>query len=400
MREGWEKKPLLDVAQVVMGQSPPGTSYNTTGDGLPFIQGSAEFGERHPAPAKWCTEPRKVADPGDLLLSVRAPVGDLNVANEQISVGRGLSIIRGHDGLASTPYLGHALAFGTHELAKRSSTGMFSSITGAQLKSLPVAIPPLHEQKRIVDLMDSVDAAISAAQAELDAAAAMEVCMNLEVFRPLLAGVIVEVSALTDMKLGRQKGGAAATDAPKYATVKSGSITSTHRVNPASFDEMPIPSSWISSHGLRPGDVVLAEGGTVGESAVWPEHLVGDYGYDKHVIRIRPVEGKSTTNFVAQWCRFMKASGTFDATATGKTISALGFGRAAKLPFPDMPPAQQEEAVSPLIAADSVVKKAQESLDRLRDLRSSLLSALLSSEHEIPETYDQFLDLPEVVQAG
>lgn len=400
MREGWEQSVLSHIAEIVMGQSPPGTSYNSVGSGMPFIQGSAEFGPTHPNPVKWCTAPRKIAEPGDVLFSVRAPVGDLNVAHQRIAIGRGLSGIRGTDGKASTSYLALALSFGASEIAKRSSTGMFTSITGAQLKSLPIALPPLHEQRRIVDLMDSVDAAISAAQAEVDAAVALEARINLEVFRPLLAGATVQVSTRTDMKLGRQKGGAVATDLPKYATVKSGSITSTHLVNPASFDEMPIPEAWIASHGLRPGDVVLAEGGTVGESAVWPDHLVGDYGYDKHVIRIRPLEGQSTSNFIAQWCRFMKASGTFDATATGKTISALGFGRAAKLPFPDLSAPEQEDVVRPLVAADSVVSTSQSTLDRLRDLRSSMLSVLLSGEHEIPESYDQLLAQSEVVQAG
>ena len=93
--EDWEQCALADIADVVMGQSPPGSSYNSNGSGVPFIQGSAEFGATNPTPVKWCTDPRKIAEPGDVLFSVRAPVGDLNVANKRIAIGRGLSIIRG-----------------------------------------------------------------------------------------------------------------------------------------------------------------------------------------------------------------------------------------------------------------------------------------------------------------
>lgn len=166
--EDWEQCALTDIADVVMGQSPPGSSYNSNGSGVPFIQGSAEFGATNPTPVKWCTDPRKIAEPGDVLFSVRAPVGDLNVANKQIAIGRGLSIIRGVEGKATTTYLALALTFGANEIAKRSSTGMFTSITGAQLKSLPISLPPSNEQLRIVDTMTTLDTMVSTAQTALD----------------------------------------------------------------------------------------------------------------------------------------------------------------------------------------------------------------------------------------
>ena len=98
--DGWEVVRLETLAEVVMGQSPPGdTVVDFEGDhgddgGLPFIQGNAEFGLRSPAPAKWCVRPLKVAEPGDLLISVRAPVGHTNRADQQLAIGRGLAAVR------------------------------------------------------------------------------------------------------------------------------------------------------------------------------------------------------------------------------------------------------------------------------------------------------------------
>lgn len=399
MREGWEKKPLLDVAQVVMGQSPPGTSYNLTGDGLPFIQGSAEFGERHPAPVKWCTDPRKIAEPGDLLLSVRAPVGDLNVASKRIAVGRGLSIIRGHDELASTSYLGHALAFGTHELVKRSSTGMFSSITGAQLKSLPVALPPLHEQKRIVDLMDSVDAAISAAQAEVDTVSALQGrVLAKEMGSQGADWEKVTFGEVADTLLGKAlsrgegqtEGG---TPYLRYANVSWGAIDSTD------LNRMTFSESEAEKYSLRVGDLLVAEARHVGKCALVSEPLDG-ICYQNSLHRVRADESRTSTAFLALVLRHLVNDGTVARFTTAQTIPHLSQGKLRSLPF-DLPPLhEQRSIVSVMDALATTAVAAQTSLDRLRDLRSSMLSVLLSGEHEIPASYDQFLDLSEVVQAG
>ena len=92
--KGWEVKRLGEVCSIVMGQSPPSSTYNTSGDGLPFYQGIRDFGFRFPTPTIFCSEPKKIAQPGDVLISVRAPVGELNVAAEKVCIGRGIGALR------------------------------------------------------------------------------------------------------------------------------------------------------------------------------------------------------------------------------------------------------------------------------------------------------------------
>jgi len=84
-----------------MGQSPPGSSYNERGDGLPFFQGKADFGDRYPTVRVWCNEPKKIAQPGDVLITIRAPVGPTNVANKICAIGRGLAAISPKEGMTS-----------------------------------------------------------------------------------------------------------------------------------------------------------------------------------------------------------------------------------------------------------------------------------------------------------
>lgn len=96
--EGWEVKPLRDVCQLTMGQSPRSEFYNDRGEGLPFHQGVKDFGDRFPQDRVYCTAEGRNAEAGDILFSVRAPVGRMNIATKRIVIGRGLSAIRHKDG--------------------------------------------------------------------------------------------------------------------------------------------------------------------------------------------------------------------------------------------------------------------------------------------------------------
>ena len=89
----WTKKTLSQLANVEMGQSPPSQSYNTDRIGVPFLQGCTEFGEKYPNHIKYCSKPAKIASMESVLISVRAPVGELNIAEQEYCIGRGLAAI-------------------------------------------------------------------------------------------------------------------------------------------------------------------------------------------------------------------------------------------------------------------------------------------------------------------
>jgi type I restriction enzyme S subunit len=146
-----------EVATIIMGQSPPGKSYNDVGDGLPFFQGKAEFGEINPTPKKWCSDPRRVAEQGDILMSVRAPVGPINVADGRCCIGRGLAAIRAVPNLMEQDFLRYFLKFSGERLARLGQGSTFAAIGRAQIASLKVHLPELEEQRRIVDLLSRAE---------------------------------------------------------------------------------------------------------------------------------------------------------------------------------------------------------------------------------------------------
>jgi type I restriction enzyme S subunit len=102
---GWRVGPLVEEFCLTMGQSPPGETYNDAGDGLPFYQGRSDFGARFPERRVFCTAPTRVANPGDTLVSVIAPVGDINIATEACAIGRGVAALRHAGGSISYTYL-------------------------------------------------------------------------------------------------------------------------------------------------------------------------------------------------------------------------------------------------------------------------------------------------------
>ncbi|WP_369017263.1 restriction endonuclease subunit S [Thermatribacter velox] len=167
---GWRWVKLGEVCQVVMGQSPPSSSYNKDGIGLPFFQGKADFGEIHPTPRVWCTEPKKIAEAGDILISVRAPVGPTNVAESRCCIGRGLAAIRVDSEIESTFLLFYLRSI-ENMLATSGYGSTFNAITKRELISLKIPLPPLHEQRRIVAHLEAVQEkihALKAAQAETE----------------------------------------------------------------------------------------------------------------------------------------------------------------------------------------------------------------------------------------
>ncbi len=137
----WNVQPLGDSYNLTMGQSPPGSTYNEVGDGLPFFQGNADFGFRFPSNRRYCTAPTRTADPGDTLVSVRAPVGAINMAWERCCIGRGLSALRHKSGSSTFTY--YAVEALQGEIQQYEHTGtVFGSINRHQFEALPTLEPP------------------------------------------------------------------------------------------------------------------------------------------------------------------------------------------------------------------------------------------------------------------
>jgi type I restriction enzyme S subunit len=199
--ESWAVAPLNDIALVIQGQSPPGESYNSDGVGLPFFQGKAEFGTITPKPSKWCTQPRKIAEANDVLISVRAPVGPTNLAAERCAIGRGLAAIRPLDDIPARFILFY-LRQSAQLLVDKATGSTFEAIAGDTLRAHPIAIAPISEQHRIVEAIDSYLTRLD------DSARTLErVQRNLKRYRASVLNAAVEGRLVpTEAELSRAEG--------------------------------------------------------------------------------------------------------------------------------------------------------------------------------------------------
>ena len=182
----WDWAPLGEVCEVIMGQSPPSSTYRDEAEGLPFFQGKADFGLVHPTARKWCIEPKKIARPGDVLLSVRAPVGPTNVADVECCIGRGLAAVRGGPDVEQE-FLRYALQFVEPEIVRQGTGSTFQAIGGKRLKAITIPVPPIDEQRRLIeDLRNDLDIirrADAAAQAQIAALEAIPAALLRKFFR-------------------------------------------------------------------------------------------------------------------------------------------------------------------------------------------------------------------------
>lgn len=163
---GWATATLGEVADVVAGQSPAGVDVNESGEGVPFFQGKAEFGDLYPEIRKWTTNAARTAASGDVLLSVRAPVGPTNVAPVDCAIGRGLMAIRRHPSFADR-YLLWVLRSSAEQLRSFATGSTFEAVTGPVVRQHVVAVAPSAEQERIVAAIEEAFSKLDAGEAGL-----------------------------------------------------------------------------------------------------------------------------------------------------------------------------------------------------------------------------------------
>ena len=158
----WKEVQLKEIAMILMGQSPPGESYNEEGKGIPFFQGKAEFTEKYPKIQKWTTEPSKLAEPDSILMSVRAPVGDINFCNIMCCIGRGLASIKPKKDV-SLQYLYFIISKSKEKIAQLGTGSTFKAINANQLSSFKIPLPfsnghpDLQTQKAIVSILEKAE---------------------------------------------------------------------------------------------------------------------------------------------------------------------------------------------------------------------------------------------------
>ena len=250
---------LEDICSINMGQSPESSSYNENGEGMPFFQGNADFGELHPTVRIWCDAPTKIAECGDILISVRAPIGALNIADKQCCIGRGLAALTVNETLCSPKYLWYGLECKVDELNSKGTGSTFKAINKKILAETEIPLPPLEEQRRIAATLDKVSDLIAKRRAQLDKLDLLVKARFVEMFgdqytnpKGWETGRIRDV--VREVKYGTSR---PAVEGGAYKYLRMGNITFDGHLDLSDLKYINIPESEIEKCMVKRGDVLF-----------------------------------------------------------------------------------------------------------------------------------------------
>ena len=199
------KVKLRDMSNIIMGQSPDSSTYNTEKIGLPFFQGNADFGELNPIAKTWCSAPIKIAYKNYILISVRAPIGALNIAAETCCIGRGLAAFDVNNKMCTQKYLWYLLKAKKNELLSKGTGSTFKAISKNILSEMEFNIPPVREQELCTKVLDVVFCLIRLKKEQLDKLDLLVKSRFIEMFGDQtnpLEWPIVEVQEVADIRVG------------------------------------------------------------------------------------------------------------------------------------------------------------------------------------------------------
>ena len=273
----WPSVRLVDIALIAMGQSPPGETYNDNGEGLPFFQGKADFGDQYPTPRKWCSAPSRIAEAGDILLSVRAPVGPTNVAQEKACIGRGLAAIRANPACAEQAYLRFFFKHVEPTLSLQGQGSTFAAIKSNEVAGLKVPLPPLSEQRRIVKILDQADR-LRRLRAEADAKAGRILpALFIRMFgdpatNPMGWPTAPLGEAIVETQYGTSK--RANTDGQGVPVLRMNNISLAGEIDLADVKFVDLDPTELERQLLQPGDILFNRTNSielVGKTGLWEE---------------------------------------------------------------------------------------------------------------------------------
>ena len=274
LKEGWRWVKLGKVCELIMGQSPPGSTYTDKPEGLPFFQGKADFGEYFPTVRVWCTQPIKIAEEGDILISVRAPVGPVNMNNLKCCIGRGLVAIRCKDDVINWSIFWYLRSIEA-QISSLGSGSTFGAITRGDLISLQIPLPQIKEQKRIAaklkELMQEVERARTACEKQLEAAKSLPAAYLREIFESEEAkkwerkrlGEVYEVCqyGLT----------ATATNDKGFPYIRITDIDDLGNINIDGIKFVDCDENTHKKYALEKGDILFARSGSIGRTFLYNE---------------------------------------------------------------------------------------------------------------------------------
>ena len=406
----WLIKPLAEVAQVVMGQSPDSKYYSEEEVGLPFLQGCAEFQGRHPKHAIYCSHSKKIGCAGSILLSVRAPVGRLNVANRDYVIGRGLASLNGTR--VTQGFLEHFLVFQESMFGLASQGSTFEAINSSELKQWPILHPKdKAEQAKIAEVLSTVDRAIE----QTEALIAKQQRIKTGLMQALLTRGIDEHGNLRseqthkfkDSPLGRipvewesaslavfvpsaEYGISTSLGESGYPVLRMNNVLDGEaELSDLKFTDAPVPEHlW-----LRDGDVLFNRTNSwehVGRTGIW-RGQIESATFASYLVRLNPHPDKLLPEMLNFWLNWERIQIAMRRQAT-PAVQQVNINPTNLRSIPAAFPRNLDEQTAITVrisAVREVLNAYREHLYKLKSMKAGLMQDLLTGDRRVTALLEQ-----------
>ena len=363
-----EYRTLKDIAKITMGQSPDSSSYNDNCDGIPFFQGNADFGEVYPSVRIWCNDPKKIAEPGDILISVRAPIGALNYAKEKCCIGRGLAAISIQDE-AERNYVYHLLKARNKDLNRKGTGSTFKAIGKNVLEEIQVPELPRSEQHRCMEMMDLLESIIRERKQQLQSMDQLIKARFVEMF-----GSIKEEQLLGDISEFVTVGIA---NSATHAYAESGiPLLRNQNIKENYLDDSdliyikPEFAAKYENKKLKENDIIAMRTGYPGIACLVPKKYEGCQTFTTLIVRLK---AENNPSYVCSYINSDLGKRFIEYGKVGVAQQNFGAKSLAKMPIKIAPMALQNEYADFIKQVDKSKVVVQKSLDETQKLFDSLM---------------------------
>ncbi|HHG3202123.1 TPA: restriction endonuclease subunit S [Vibrio parahaemolyticus] len=406
---GWSTTPLKYVASINMGQSPSSEDCNIDGIGVPFLQGNAEFGVKSPTEKQFCPIPKKVAKAGDLLFSVRAPVGSLNFANKDFGIGRGLCSIRGTNAISQS-FLWWVLPSYKYQFDAIATGSTFEAVSAEEVGNLNLALPPIleqtqianfleHETAKIDTLIEKQEQLIKLLKEKRQAVISHAVTKGLNPQAPMKdSGVewcdyIPEHWRIGKLGFFARVGNGATPSRENQSFWNGGTVgwLNSSKVNDVIITEAeqfitPLALAQTSVQPVKANDLVIAitgEGQTRGRVAICQLEAT----INQHLASIRIYDDCLHHEFLFLWLSANYERIRFESTGAGSTKGAITCGDIKSYPIVIAPLSEQTEIINHIKLQNqhfsNLIAKAENQVQLLKERRTALISAAVTGKIDV-----------------
>jgi type I restriction enzyme M protein len=367
---------LGEAAEIVAGQSPPGESYNEIGEGIPFYQGKTEFGEMFiGAPTTWTTDPQRFAETGDILISVRAPVGPVNLATQRMCIGRGLAAIKPTVGKLMSSYAFYFLR-SQEENIKGDAGAVFASINRSQIEALQIPLPPLSIQQEIVAEIEGYQKVINGARAVLD---------NYRPHIPIHPDWPMVI--LDDMCLDFQNGANFSKEQMGRGTpfVNIKDLFSPGYIDCGKLGRVELSKVEVERKTLKPDDLLFVRSSVKEEGVGFPSLMTTSdeaVVFCGFIIKCSPNKEVVLPTFLLQLLRTPEYRGKVVGLSNRANITNISQDSLKSLPIPLPPLATQQSIVAEIEAEQALMAANRELITRFEQKIQSTLSRIWGKDKE------------------